>query len=80
MKNFNDIRDWLNADFCEGGGIEEDRIRELYDYAKLLDKALDKACEELANADKLLHQYTKGEYIGKEEWKEYLLKESEKQQ
>lgn len=72
MKNFNDIRDWLNADFCEGGGIEEDRIRELYDYAKLLDKALDKSLD---------MYFRKGTYLfpSKEALKEFLLKESEKQ-
>ena len=66
------------TDYEEKRMIEcSDIIKKAIDRNELLEKALDKACEELANADKLLHQYTKGKYIGKEEWKEYLYYDNE---
>lgn len=58
-KDFSDIEDWLNADFCEADGIEEERIQELYDYARLQEKALNKAIETIYEK----HSYSCGAYM-----------------
>lgn len=54
-------------------------IRFLLKKNQQLDKALDKICEEIAIADKMLHTYTKGKYISKEKWREYALAEAEEE-
>ena len=45
---------------------------------KQYEKALDKACEELAEFEYALSNYHFNEHKSEEQWKDYLLKESEK--